>query len=296
MQELKAELLRPTVKNVILDTDAYNEIDDQYAIAYSMLSPDRVNLLSINAAPFLNSRSTSAGDGMEKSYNEIFRIMKLVDPEAKIPVYRGSTAFMTDVKVPVESEAADNIINTVMNSKELVYIVALGAITNVASALVKCPEIADKAVLIWLGGHALHWQDTKEFNLRQDVPAAQVVFNSGIAFVQIPCNGVCTEFVTTIPEVDYYLKGKNALCDYLAEITASYTKNPYGWSKIIWDVTAVAAIVKPEAEDMVIIPTPYVTPDARYAFDDARHHYIYVRRLRRDPIYADLFRKLSEKK
>ena len=296
MQELKAELLRPTVKNVILDTDAYNEIDDQYAIAYSMLSPDRVNLLSINAAPFLNSRSTSAGDGMEKSYNEIFRIMKLVDPEANIPVYRGSTAFMTDVKVPVESEAADNIINTVMNSKEPVYIVALGAITNVASALVKCPEIADKAVLIWLGGHALHWQDTKEFNLRQDVPAAQVVFNSGIAFVQIPCNGVCTEFVTTIPEVDYYLKGKNALCDYLAEITASYTKNPYGWSKIIWDVTAVAAIVKPEAEDMVIIPTPYVTPDARYAFDNARHHYIYVRRLRRDPIYADLFRKLSEKK
>ena len=296
MQELKAELLRPTVKNVILDTDAYNEIDDQYAIAYSMLSPDRVKLLSINAAPFLNSRSTSAGDGMEKSYNEIFRIMKLVDPEANIPVYRGSTAFMTDVKVPVESEAADNIINTVMNSDELVYIVAIGAITNVASALVKCPEIADKAVLIWLGGHALHWQDTKEFNLRQDVPAAQVVFNSGIAFVQIPCNGVCTEFVTTIPEVDYYLKGKNALCDYLAEITASYTKNPYGWSKIIWDVTAIAAIVKPEAEDMVIIPTPYVTPDARYAFDDARHHYIYVRRLRRDPIYADLFRKLSEKK
>ena len=296
MQELKAELLRPTVKNIILDTDAYNEIDDQYTIAYAMLSPERVNLLSINAAPFLNSRSTSAGDGMEKSYNEIFRIMKLVDPEANIPVYRGSTAFMTDVKVPVESEAADNIINTVMNSDELVYIVAIGAITNVASALVKCPEIADKAVLIWLGGHALHWQDTKEFNLRQDVPAAQVVFNSGIAFVQIPCNGVCTEFVTTIPEVDYYLKGKNALCDYLAEITASYTKNPYGWSKIIWDVTAIAAIVKPEAEDMVIIPTPYVTPDARYAFDDARHHYIYVRRLRRDPIYADLFRKLSEKK
>ena len=296
MQELKAELLRPTVKNIILDTDAYNEIDDQYTIAYAMLSPERVNLLSINAAPFLNSRSTSAGDCMEKSYNEIFRIMNLVDPSSKIPVYRGSTEFMTDVKVPVESEAADNIINTVMNSKELVYIVAIGAITNVASALVKCPEIADKAVLIWLGGHALHWQDTKEFNLRQDVPAAQVVFNSGISFVQIPCNGVCTEFVTTIPEVNYYLKGKNALCDYLAEITASYTKNPYAWSKIIWDVTALAAIVKPEAEDMVIIPTPYVTPDARYAFDNARHHYIYVRRIRRDPIYGDLFRKLSEKK
>lgn len=295
MQELKQALAAPTVKNVILDTDAYNEIDDQYAIAYTMLSPDRVKLLSINAAPFLNSRSTSAGEGMEKSYNEIFRIMKMVDPKADIPVYRGSTDFMTDVKVPVESDAADNIIRTVMNSEELVYIVAIGAITNVASAIVKCPEIAERAVVVWLGGHALHWKDTKEFNLRQDIPAAQVVFNSGIALVQIPCMGVCSEFHTSIPEINYYLKGKNELCDYLAEITAAYTKNPYCWSKVVWDVTAVAALVKPETEDMVIIPTPYVTPDGRYAFDDARHPFIYVRYIKRDPLYADLFRKLSEK-
>ena len=296
MQELKKELLSDSVKNVILDTDAYNEIDDQYAIAYAMLSKERVNLLSINAAPFYNSRSASAGDGMEKSYNEIFNIMKLTDPNAKIPVYRGSTAFMTDVNVPIESEAADNIINTVMNSKETVYIVALGAITNVASAIVKCPEVAERAVVIWLGGHALHWQDTKEFNLKQDIPAAQVIFNSGVAFVQIPCAGVCTEFSTTVPELAYYLGGKNELCDYLLEITKAYNKkNVPAWSKVVWDVTAVAAIVKPETEDMVVIPTPYVTPDGRYAFDGARHHYIYVRRIKRDPLYADLFRKLAEK-
>ena len=296
MEELKKELLSDSVKNIILDTDAYNEIDDQYAIAYAMLSKEKVNLLSINAAPFLNSRSTSAGDGMEKSYNEIFNIMRLVDENAKIPVYRGSTRFMTRVDDPVDSEAADNIINTVMNSKETVYIVAVGAITNVASAIVKCPEIAEKAVVIWLGGHAIHWQDTKEFNLKQDIPAAQVIFNSGVAFVQIPCNGVCTEFLTSIPELSYYLKDKNALCDYLLKITAEYNrKGVPAWSKVVWDVTAVAAIVKPETEDMVIIPTPRVTADGYYAFDGARHPYIYVRRIRRDPLYADLFKKLSEK-
>ena len=73
------DLKSDTVKDVILDTDAYNEIDDQYAIAFAMLSKSRVNLLSINAAPFLNSRSTSAADGMEKSYNEIFNIRGRVD-------------------------------------------------------------------------------------------------------------------------------------------------------------------------------------------------------------------------
>ncbi len=283
-----------TRKKIILDTDCYNEIDDQFALAYLMRSPDKVEILSVNAAPFLNSRVKTAGEGMEKSYDEIFRIMKLVDKDADLPVYRGSTEFMTSVDKPIDSEAADNIINTVMNSDETVWIVAIGAITNVASAIVKCPEIAKRAVLIWLGGNALHWQDNKEFNLKQDIPAAQVVFNCKIPLIQIPCNGVCTEFVTTVPELDYYLGGKNELCDYLVDIVRNYTTKPYGWSKIVWDVTAAAVLIKPEALDMVVIPTPFVTPDCRYAFDTARHHYIYIRRIRRDPIYADLFEKLAQ--
>lgn len=293
MKEIIERFKDDSVKDVILDTDCYNEIDDQFALAYLMRSPERVNILSINAAPFLNKRSESAGDGMEKSYNEIFRIMKLVDPDANIPVYRGSREFMKDKKVPVESEAADNIINTVMNSEKTVYIVAIGAITNVASAIVKCPDICKKAVLIWLGGHALHWQDTKEFNLRQDIPGAQVVFDCGIPLVQIPCAGVCTEFITTVPELKYYLDGKNELCNYLVDIVSHFSAKPFGWSKVVWDVTAAAVLVKPEALDFVVIPAPIVTPDCRYAFDPARHHYIYVRRIKRDPIYADLFTKLA---
>ena len=295
MEALKAALHDGTKKKIILDTDTYNEIDDQFALAYAMLSPDKVELLSVNAAPFLNSRSTSAADGMEKSYNEIFRIMKLVDPDANIPVYRGSTSFLTDKNTPVESPACDNIINTVMNSDELVYIVAVGAITNVASAIIKCPEIVNRTVVIWLGGHALHWQDTREFNLKQDVAAAQIVLDSKVPFVQIPCNGVCTEFLTTVPELEYYLRGKNELCDYLIDIVRSYTKKPYGWSKVVWDVTAIAAIVEPSALDMVIIPTPILTNDCHFAKDDARHPFIYVRRIRRDPIYADRFEKLANK-
>ena len=284
-----------TVKNIILDTDTYNEIDDQFALAYAMLSPERINLLSVNAAPFLNSRSTDACDGMMKSYNEIGRIMNLVDPNSKIPYYKGSDRFLTDKTVPVESEAADNIINTVMNSDEFVYIVALGAITNVASAIIKCPEIVKKTAVIWLGGHALTYKDTKEFNLRQDVLSTQIVFDSGIPLIQIPCKGVCTEFITTVPELEYYLRGKNELCDYLVDIVSSYAKNPYGWSKVVWDVTAVAVLVKPEALSYSIIPRPYVTSDVMYAFNSERDHYIYVNMISRDPIFADMFQKLSNK-
>ena len=80
-QELISELKNGKKKKIILDSDAYNEVDDQYAIAYSMLSPDRVEILSINAAPFLNKRSTSAGDGMEKSYQELMKILTLMERE-----------------------------------------------------------------------------------------------------------------------------------------------------------------------------------------------------------------------
>ena len=242
------------IKKVILDTDCYNEIDDQFALAYLMRSPERVQLLSVNAAPFRNERAVTPAEGMQKSYDEIFRIRKLADPNANFPIYRGSTEFMKAVDKPIDSEAADNIIHTVMNSDEKIWIVAIGAITNVASAIVKCPEIVNRAVLVWLGGNGLHWQHTNDFNLMQDVSAAQVVFNSKIPLIQIPCDGVCTEFRTTLPELEYYLGSKNKLCEYLVGIVRNYTNKPYAWSKIIWDVTAAAVLIKPQALDMVCIP------------------------------------------
>lgn len=296
LPELKALLSSEQKKNIILDTDAYNEVDDQFCIAYCMLAPEKINLLSINAAPFLNSRSTSAGDGMEKSYNEIFKVVKLVDPNAAIPVFRGSDAFLKDRNTPVESDAAENIIRTVKNSEEPVIIVAIGAITNVASALLKAPELAQKAAVVWLGGHALHYPNTKEFNLYQDVPAAQVVFDSGIPLLQIPCCGVCTEFSTSVPELNHYLSNKNALCDYLVENVAkecaAYDKN-VAPSRIIWDVTAAATLICPQYCDIVSIPRPFPTSEGLYAFDNARPHYLYVRKLNRDGIYGDLFRRLA---
>lgn len=296
LSEFRALLESDKVIDIILDTDTYNEIDDQFALAYAMLSK-KVNLLSVNAAPFKNKRSESAADGMEKSYNEIFNIMKLTDAEmaAQVPVYRGSTRFMTSKTDIVESEACDNIINTVMSHTGPVIIVAVGAISNVASAIAKEPEIAKRSAVIWLGGHALERPDTKEFNLRQDIPGAQVLFDSEIPFLQIPCDGVCSSFITTPAELDYYLKSKNDLCDYLCSITGDYINWGYGRSKVVWDVTAIGCITLPSAMEIVQIPRPYVTSDCRYAIDSARHHYLYVRKIRRDPLYADLFKTLSEK-
>lgn len=303
--DVLADIKSGRKKKVILDTDTYNEIDDQFALAWAALeNGNKIELLSVNAAPFFNNRSTSPKDGMERSYNEIKNILSLVgssglnckvDPTS-IPYYKGSEGYLPDAKTPLVTEASENIVRTVSASDETVYVVAIGAITNVASAILMKPEIINSMVVVWLGGHAWHAPDTREFNMVQDVAASQVVMNSGVPFVQIPCCGVCDYLSTTIPELRAYLSGRNALCDYLLGIVEGYTDNPYCWSKVVWDISAIAVLLSDSYAKKVVLPTPILTDDCHYAFDTARHHMILVRGLNRDKIFADLFDLISNGK
>ena len=211
--------------DLVIDTDAYNEIDDQFAIAYALCAPERVRLLALCAAPFTNARSTGPADGMEKSYQEILHLLSLTGD--KVPAYRGSTRYLPDEQTPVSSQAAEELVRLAMEHtpEAPLYVAAIGAITNVASALLMEPGIADRMVVVWLGGHALDWPDNREFNAQQDVAADRVVFGSGVPLVILPCQGVVSAFTTTGPELDYWLRGKNSLCDYLVKQTVERSKH-----------------------------------------------------------------------
>ena len=174
---LLTKLSVPTGKiDAVLDTDTYNEIDDQFALAYMLASEDKIRLKAIYAAPFFNDNSSSPADGMEKSYQEIHKILDLAEkPEMKTVVFRGSDRYLPDESTPVPSDAARHLVDLAMTYPEEspLYVVAIGAITNVASALLLRPEIRDHMVVVWLGGHSLHSDDTGEFNMIQDVAAAR---------------------------------------------------------------------------------------------------------------------------
>jgi inosine-uridine nucleoside N-ribohydrolase len=178
--------------HMVLDTDTYNEVDDQFALCYALSSPERLIVEGVYAAPFFNDRSTGPADGMEKSYNEILRLLGKMNVSTEGFVFKGSDRYLTDMDTPVESEAARDLIKKALSrsTDEPLYVVAIGAITNVASAILLEPEITKKIVVVWLGGHPLYWNDTREFNLYQDVDAARVIFGSGVPVVQIPCMGV----------------------------------------------------------------------------------------------------------
>lgn len=289
--DIKKDLETRNTKHIILDTDTYNEVDDQFALAYAALHP-QINLLSVNAAPFFNERTKSPRDGMEKSYAEIENILNLMNLSGSFPIYKGSDRFLAGERVPVDSPAARNIIKTAQGAEDIVYVVAIGAITNVASALMLAPEIKDKIAVVWLGGNSI-LRDSPEFNMAQDVMAAKVVLESGVPFIQLPASGVVSFLSTTIPELEYYLAGKNKLCDYLVDIVRQYPDDPYAYSKPIWDVAAVALMTTPEGFDRILIPKPVLTIEGRYSFDAGQEQMIYVRALNRDKIFAELFRLLT---
>ena len=294
--------LRPPCRkvDVILDTDTYNEIDDQFAVSYLIKSGDRLNVRALCAAPFHNENSTGPEDGMEKSYNELIKLLTLAErTDLTDIVFKGSRSYLPDEKTPVESEAAREIVRLAKQytPDEPLYVVAIGAITNVASAILLDRAAMENTVIVWLGGHALHWPDSREFNMFQDVAAARVVYDSGIPYVQLPCMGVVSAFAISGPELEYWLRGKNALCDYLADHTIE-AANRYAkgrvWSRVIWDVTAVAWLLNDNGRFMISkeIPTPIPEYDNSLTIDRDRPPMTYVWHIHRDSLMQDLFEKL----
>lgn len=294
LQEILDDIRSDRVKKVILDTDTYNEVDDQYALACCYLSP-KIQLAAVHAAPFHNERSDSFADGMEKSYLEIHRILKLTDPDYTTPVFRGSTERITDTGALVESPACDNLINTVHESDETVYVLAIGAITNVASALLKDPSIKENMVVIWLGAHQLDFPDIFEFNLRQDHRAAQYLINSGVPLLLCPAYYVTSDLQADIETVRS-LRGFNPLCDYLSQITEEcYVQEgkPENWTRIIWDIAAPSILVCPECAEVEIIPAPVFADNRKYAFDSTRHPIILLKKLDRDMVFEKVWEILK---
>lgn len=295
----RLERLTPPTSKVamVLDTDTYNEVDDQFAVVQALLSPDKMEVRGLYAAPFYNTRSDGPADGMEKSYQEILRLLERLDVDYEGPVLRGSTRYLSDWNEPCESEAADNLIEQAMarnENDEPLYVATIGAITNVASAILKQPAIIKRIVVVWLGGHAFHWPHTREFNLWQDPQSARVIFDSGVPVVQIQVMGACSHMHTTIPEIERYVEGKGAIGDYLAETVKGYHEDHFAWSKVIWDIAAIAYLIDASWTPSHLIHSPIVTDQGTWSFDPTRHLIRTVYHVNRDAIFGDLFTKLDK--
>ena len=292
LQMLQSPVGRP---RIVIDTDTFNEIDDQFALTHIMLSRDQVDVEAIYAAPFLNQRSGDPHKGMELSYSEILRLLDRLQIEPGSLVHKGVGEFVGPEKQAKKADAVDDLISRARagSSDNPLYVIAIAAASNIASAILAAPDIIDKMVVIWLGAHALNWPNIREFNLRQDVGAAQILFDSGVPLVLIPCQGVTSHLFSTVPEIERYVEPKGEIGRFLAQRFKEYSDDHLGWSKPIWDMAATAWILDETWVPSNLTSTPIITDNMTWSRDDGRPLMRYVHSVNRDGILKDFFNKLD---
>lgn len=293
--------------HMVLDTDTANEVDDQFAIAYAVRSTEagEMTLDAIYAAPFpVGGDEKRAGEGMALSYDEACRVLAHTKTEKKIPVLRGSDRYI-GTEGPISSPAALDLIDRAMAMPdgEVLYVAAIGAPTNVASALLLEPKIAEKIVVVFLGGTGFYWPNTLEFNIRQDVAASRFLLDCGVPLILCPTYSVTALLRTSVYEIDHFLDGKSEIGTYLSGIVRARAEGDiatvtpdFAWSKIIWDIAAPALLLHPEYTRSSLVHAPVLNGGncPRWSFDNTRHLIRVLDFIDRDRVFTDVFRKLAK--
>ncbi|MBW7996523.1 MAG: prolyl oligopeptidase family serine peptidase [Candidatus Glassbacteria bacterium] len=240
---------------VIIDTDAACERDDQHAIAYALLSPEYFAIEGFTSVH--NGQGTS-----EKNFLEIHHLLGMAGARG-IPVFKGADRPLPGTDTPVASDAVKFIIerSKAAGDTELV-VLGIGAATNLASAILLDPGIADRVTFAWLGGVGWPDGDGDEHNMMQDLAAARVLFSSGVKLLYIPC-GNNVLFQTKFHSARA-LRGVSPLGDYL-HLLMMTNRWPMDEPFNLADLTAVTALAHPEMVNWLDSPAPSL--DERGNFD-----------------------------
>ena len=279
--------------NVILDTDTYNECDDQFALSYLIRSKELFNIEAITVAPYShNTRNVSVPEGQELSYKEILKICKWLDFDTSNKVFKGSMDYIQN-GYNENNDAVNKIIEIALKNDKT-YILGIGAITNIALAIKKEPKIIDRMEIIWVGGNEIDYKDNLEYNFRQDIEAVKTVFDSKVKITILPCKNVVADLRIDINELKSNLDNKSELCNYL--INRFYNDGYHGIqeSRVIWDISVIAYMINKNWFETKEISCLNIKEDGSYELTDNRHTITFVTKLDRDKIYEDLFKKLGE--
>lgn len=310
---------------IVIDTDAANEIDDQFALAWALRCPAQLEVAGLYATPFsfahrraeLQARHGAPADaapfnppgvGMQRSHDEILTVLdRLGGPvaqAARARVFHGSTGYLSAPQAPQHSPAVEHLIATAREHARggaPLYVVALGCVTNIASALLLAPDIMERIVVVWTSGYPSHApQPNHSFNLEQDLWASQWLLDSGVPHVYLPGYHVGAQLRLSLPEMQRYVAGRGAIGDYLHHlfthnplwpILGLHGEEPHSW--VIWDILCIAWLLNPAWVPSDIVRTPRLGDDTRWLADATRHPMREGYAVQRDAVFAALFAALG---
>lgn len=256
-------------------------------------SQDVFNIEAITVAPYSHkTRNASVKEGQELSYNEILKICKWLNFNTTNKVFKGSMDYIQN-GYNDNNESVNKIIEVALKNKKT-YIMAIGAITNVALAIKKEPKIIDKIEVIWLGGNELGYEDNLEYNFRQDVEAVRIVFESKVKLTILPCKNVVSNLKIDINILKEKLNNNSNICNYLIERFYNDGYHGVQESRVIWDISVIAYMINKDWFETKESKCPKIKNDTSYELANNKHTITFVTKLDRDKIYNDLFKKLGE--
>ncbi len=348
--EIRRLLEPPTGKiRLVVDTDAHNEIDDQFAIAWALLSQDRFEIEGMYAAPYsfalyrepmLQAYETlkagqgeqiseklekfkdwaarfvdqdidpydipfvEADEGMELSYQEILTVYDKLGEDSTDKVFRGTPGYLTAPHEPVRTPAAEHLIERAMASDDRpLYVAAIGALPNIASAILLEPEIIKHIVVLWTSAYPsfFNLSNAPSFNLVQDIHASRLLLDCGVPLVYLPGFHIGAQLSISQPEMERWVKGQGAMGDYLYQL---YTHNPIhtqrgmseqiGSTWIIWDLINFAWLLNPDWVPSQLLRSPILGDDLLWQHSLERHLMREAYGINRDAIFGDFFIKLQK--
>ncbi|SDS02755.1 nucleoside hydrolase [Microlunatus soli] len=255
-------------RRVIINTDAKNEADDQFAIVHGLLTP-MFDVRGLIPAHFGTRRSQRS---MAESREEIDLLLELLGRSGQVPVADGAATPIPHERTAVDSPGARMIIeeSKVATADDPLYVSFLGPLTDMASAILLDPAIVDRDVIvIWIGGFdytAPPPETTIEFNLSNDIAAANVVFDSGITIWQVP-QPVYTKVSVSYAELIDTIGGSSELADYLirqlVEWNATWHAEPIE-SRSLGDSPAIGLMMFPAAGRLRTVPAPRFGAQGQY--------------------------------
>lgn len=248
---------------LILNTDAKNEADDQFTIVHALLTPT-FDFHGIIAAHFGDHRSKTA---MEDSRKEIDHLLDLMDLSGRIPVANGAATALPDEQTAVPSPGAQMIIDEAMKDDDRpLYVAFLGPLTDMASAILMEPRLNERNVIcVWIGGGT--WPSGgREFNLMNDIAAANVVMRSNVQVWQIPST-VYRMMAVSYAELQERCEDKGPIGKYLVDQLIDWNlrvhKGPIE-HRSLGDTPSLSVILNPMGGTYEWRPAPEFSPHMHY--------------------------------
>lgn len=273
---------------VIVDTDAACEIDDLYAIALTVLCPERFKIEGFVAAHYGDSGGPK---GLQYSYDLIKEVLEKAGMVGRYPVKMGSHPFRYS-KVPEPSEGVDFIIEKAMVStpEDPLWVVSLGACTNLSAAYLKKPEIKNRVRAYWHG--RTRWPEVCwNFNAYNDLKAVRILFRSELPLVLFDTG---THLYTTMEESKARLAPYGELGKFLHEYRykGKWYQSP---TKGFFDLGDIAALVDPTLVKHEVVSAPSVNWDMRYDHKKTHGKMLRLFDIDRDGTFELFYKKFKDK-